>query len=198
MAFLPGATQPPTYIRYEAFTGLNTKTDPHVISRRALQQSVNMWNQSYLVIGKRPGNINFTTAGATGSGAAALGISTARDAATSTTNVMVYSTASGHGNIWFAVPGAANFTKITTNLSTAPTSFQTTQMFDPQSGVAPGHETVFITDGVDSPQMWVIGATTLVQALQGVGHLPTKNTVGGITPITRSCAPTYWASCSIQ
>src|SRR5271165_3790182 len=184
MAFLPGATQPPTYIRYEAFTGLNTKTDPHVISRRALQQSVNMWNQSYLVIGKRPGNINFTTAGATGSGAAALGISTARDAATSTTNVMVYSTASGHGNIWFAIPGAVSFTKITSNLTTTPTSFQTTQMFDPQSGAAPGHETVFITDGVDNPQMWIIGQTTLTPALQGPTHLPTKNTAGGVTPIT--------------
>src|SRR5271165_2242149 len=178
MAFLPGATQPPTYIRYEAFTGLNTKTDPHVISRRALQQSVNMWNQSYLVIGKRPGNINFTTAGATGSGAAALGISTARDAATSTTNVMVYSTSGGHGNIWFAIPGAVSFTKITSNLTTTPTSFQTTQMFDPQNPIAspPGRETVFITDGVDSPQMWIIGQTTLTAALQGPTHLPTKNT----------------------
>src|SRR5271165_268198 len=175
MAFLPGATQPPTYIRYEAFTGLNTKTDPHVISRRALQQSVNMWNQSYLVIGKRPGNINFTTAGATGSGAAALGVSSARDASTSTTNVLVYSTASGHGNIWFATPGVASFTKITTNLSTTPKYFQTTQMFDPQNGASPGAETVFITDGVDIPQMWIPGATTLTAVATGAGKLPTTN-----------------------
>jgi hypothetical protein len=183
VSFTPVAGQRPTYVRYEAFTGLNTKTDPHVITRRALQQSVNMWNQSYLVIGKRPGNINFTTAGATGSGAAALGVSSARDAATSTTNVMVYSTSGGHGNIWFAVPGAASFTKITTNLSTTPKSFQTTQMFDPQSGAAPGNETVFITDGVDNPQMWIIGGTTLAAAAQGAGKLPTSN-ISVPAPIT--------------
>src|SRR5271166_1947719 len=175
MAFTPPAGSRPTYVRYEAFTGLNTKTDPHVISRRALQQSVNMWNQSYLVIGKRPGNINFTTAGATGSGAAALGVSSARDASTSTTNVLVYSTASGHGNIWFATPGVASFTKITTNLSTTPKYFQTTQMFDPQNGASPGAETVFITDGVDIPQMWIPGATTLTAVATGAGKLPTTN-----------------------
>lgn len=188
MGFTPPAGQRPTYIRYEAFTGLNTRTDPHVISRRALQQSVNMWNQSYLVIGKRPGNTNFTTAGATGSGAAALGGSTARDAATSTTYALVYSTSGGHGNVWWGRPTDAAFTKITTNLSTAPTYFQTTQMFDPSNGAAPGSETVFFTDGVDIPQMWVPGATTLTPVATGAGNLPTTNQAVPVNITPKYCS----------
>lgn len=186
MAFTQGtqaAPVAPNYVRYDRFTSLNTKADPHVITRQQLQASVNMWNQSALVIGKRPGSTDYTTAGATGSAAAGLDLAVARSAA-GVSFALVLSTNGGNTNIWWGRPTDSAFTKITTNLTGGVTQIHAAQMFDPDNaGSGVGQETVFICDGTDVPQMWVPGATTLASVATGAGKLPTNRTnAASITP----------------
>lgn len=158
--------------------GLNTKKDPHALTRSELAVSVNCWYGTGSSVSKRPGNAAFvTSSGATGVGTGGQGLVAARFGNKSTIVVQQGTTLSA------ASVGDTAFVNIGT-LANSPGSIRAAQMFDPDAPTASAADgTLFIVDGVESPRVWKGPGNTITAADTSAGHIPQRFTDSNpITP----------------
>lgn len=168
------APQNPQFVAYMDLSGgLNTKKDAHALSRNQLSVSVNCWYAYGSAISKRPGSTAVITPnGNTGLGTSATGLSSARF-----NNVSCIIVQQGTA-LNAARVTDTSFASIGT-LGINANSIRTAQMYDPDTG----KDTLFICDGVDTPQMWQGPGTNIHQVNVTPGYVPYNATAGApITP----------------
>ena len=150
--------------------GLNTLKAPHALARSELATLVNAWYAYGTALSKRPGS-QTVAGGATGGGNAGTSLVTARfDDAT-------YLVVQQGADVYAAPVTGTEWTKI--GSVSASGIMRGAQMYDETSS----KDTLFIVDGVSTPQMWQGPTTTLVDVTTGSGYLPNKpNSSNPITP----------------
>lgn len=166
--------QNPLYVPYMNLGGgLNTKKDPHALSRNQLSSSINCWYAYGDTLSKRPGSQFVITAnGATGQGAAGTGLSSARF-----NNVSCILVQQGQ-NVSAARITDTAYTNIG-SLAASPQPIRTAQMYDPDTT----KDSLFICDGADIPKVWQGPGTTMQPVNVTAGHCPFNATgAGPITP----------------
>lgn len=159
-------------VPYKDLTGgLNTKKDPHALSRNQLSQSINCWYSQGNSISKRPGNAAFVTvSGATGSGSKGIGIGAARFS-----NISYTMEQSGDGSVRAAKPADTSYANIGTVSTSSP--MHVAQIYDATQTA----NVAIVVDGVSTPQYWK-GPTTTMGTVTTTA-LPTKfDGTGHITP----------------
>jgi hypothetical protein len=150
------------FVEYQDLSGgLNTKRSPHRLERNQLASSVNCWNAFENSLSKRPGSTAFgSTSGATGSGVFGRALGTCRF------NNLSYVLVLQGTTVYYSTAGSTSWTSIGT-LNASATNFSIAQQYDPGSAA----DTVWIADGLDTPQAWqgpghsIVAATSLAGAV---------------------------------
>jgi hypothetical protein len=156
---------------------LNTKKDPHALSRNQLAVSVNGWYGTGNAFSKRPGNAQLGTVPlATGSGYGAQSMTSGRFA--NVTWLLVQSA----GTVYACAVNGSSWTSI--GSVAAGGVLRSAQLFDPSTSL----DTMFCVDGKVSPRGYTGGGsfTTLT-----VGNLPKNHS--GAAPITPKFVSTLFS-----
>ena len=179
-----GLANPPQLVPYmDLGGGLNTRKDPHALARNELATSINLWPAYDQAVAKRPGSIAIGTSG-TGKPCKSL-LSCRFNGITYLLEVKT------DGNVFAGLAaGALPFTKIG-KVNPAALFVTSAQMTDPYQkiGVVPGVQSVFICDGMSTPQLWNGPGTQMQNVFTGTdpklgAGIPTKDPQGNhpITP----------------
>lgn len=162
--------------------GLNTNKAPHDLDRSELATLVNAWYAYGSALSKRPGSTSFI--GALPDGGTTVSLVTCRFA--DVTYVVVQSS---HNHVYAAATTALAWGAAIGTLQGG--IMDAAQMYDPKTG----KDTLFIVDGVDTPQMWQGPATVLTPVATGTpsaGLLPNK--AGTASNVTNSITPSFVAT----